>query len=346
MSIAGSLDYDGASVAPSSTSTSHQASGLGPFTGKKRKGGPMVECPLVKRIPAIQRSGNEIDDLRRQNMKEDFAELLNLLWNCPDRINESLAFAKKLGKKVSEDAWQPITPNFFCQIPKPDLFKFFAERGFTPTYLDEANVRDDGLLIQLFSMVLHVPQTMGLPNAAKQSPATFWRWAHSRAAEVDRVDMVKKALKVDSYDKASGGAYDIKWKNGVAAEVMHTSTGDIQAMNPAWKVTKEWQLQQWHSDMAATISHGKALKLQLSDCFKPSSGPFKRNLTKAQLEKAMDNYSSSDCKTDAPEVVIEGSGEELMVKSKISHQATQAARAKANLQKHRQAKAVRNTINF
>lgn len=307
----------------------------------------MAECPLAKRIPNVHRCGDEVEDLRRQGMKEDLAALLNFLWNCPERIHDTLAFAKRMGKVVSADSWPDTPPNMISQVPSEGIAKFFAQHGVVGAYLDEANVRDDSLLGQLFALALHVPPSLGLPQLAKENAAAFWRWARSRANEVGRIKLITDNLTADAYDKMNGGAYVITWdKAGKATQVEHTATGDKSVMEAGWTITRQWAMQQWHNDMAAVISHSQVLKLTLSQCFKPNRGPCKLMMTKGQWEKVIDRHASADPNAEKPPTEIDDIGEDIMVKSRLAKQASQAARAKDNLAKHRAAKLTENTIQL
>lgn len=109
-------------------------------------------------------------------MKEQF-ELLNTPWNYPDRISETLSYTKRLGRAETTEGWLgKAPPSMISAEPKPHVVKFFAQQGIPATFLDEADVRDDGLVMQLFSLALHVSPSLSLPEVAKKSAPSFWRW--------------------------------------------------------------------------------------------------------------------------------------------------------------------------
>lgn len=320
-----------------------------PSSGLKRSAGAHNDCPLTKRIPVIQKTGNQVEDIKRESQRDDLKELIELMWGQPEYISQTLNFAKRLGKEktTTSDSWPTSTPpNTIGQVPKTEILKFFAQIGVPPTFLDSANAKDSSILGQLFALALHVQPTLPLPESAKESAGTFWRWARARAKIVGRISMINKNLSSAGYNKVDGGAYLITWDAaGRATKVTHTATKDEYQLDSTFGITKEWNLQQWNYDLTATISRNKALKLQLSDVFKPAAGPYTLSLNKLQFERSVEPFTSPAAEADPP-VVVHESGEQLMVKSRQAKADMLAERAKENFKKHREMKASRSTISL
>ena len=157
--------------------------------------------------------------------------------------------------------------------------------------------------------------------------------------------MIETCLSAVGYDTTKGGAYELAWgADGIVVSLKHTAAGDTHQLEKDLGITRNWALNQWHNDLGAIVSLSKALKLQLSDCFKLDKGPFRFVMTKATFEGSIVAYTSPAAETDTPKVEIAEDGEGLMLKSRAKMKEMQARRAKENLVRHRAAKAARSSI--
>lgn len=194
-----------------------------PSSGKKREAEAYPDCPLAKRVPGTNRTGDEVIDLQRQGQRDDMISLLTLLWSHPDRINAVYQFAKRLGKQSSAGgSWATHPPNTIGQVPPSEIVVFFSKFGLDADKLDDMHGHDDAFLASIFGCALHVPTTLCMPAGFKEHPKTFWSWAKERATVVGGIGRVKKCL-TNTYDKAEGGAYTLTWEEGVAVSAKHTA---------------------------------------------------------------------------------------------------------------------------
>lgn len=94
---------------------------------------------------------------------------------------------------------------------------------------------------------------------------------------------------------------------------------------------------------APLVCRREALKLMCAACFKPDKRPFKLQLTKVQLDRAMQMHTGR--RLDGAPVCTEESGEDLMEKSRAHTAAAQAQRAKDDLANRAQ-KALKASISL
>lgn len=158
------------------TSPASASSTPSPATGQKRVGDHLDECPMLRKVPAIQKTGDEVEDLKREGQRDDPMELLQLIWRHPERINPALNFVRKLGRRT-DDTWALHPPSLLSQVPKAEVVVFLADRGFNAEVIDGIMCTDDGFVINLFCLLLHAPPTLTIPKCLQENSSAFWRSA-------------------------------------------------------------------------------------------------------------------------------------------------------------------------
>lgn len=300
---------------------------------------------MLKKVPAIQKTGDEVEDLKREGQRDDLMELLQLVWRHPERINPALNFVRKLGRRT-DDAWALHPPSLLSQVPKGEVVVFLADRGFNADTIDGIMCTDDGFVIKLFCLLLHAPPTLAIPGCLQQNSAAFWRWVVARVHKVGRAQHCKTAFAAGGFRKDVGGAYKIRWQEGKAVSVTHTATGDIHEIGEEVAIDATWSMQNWHSDFHCTVSCGRVLKVYLHEFFKPSRGPNTLLITKPIFEQQATEYLNPSatelaCQPPAP---ASSACVAALSKSRQLKADAVSAKAKESLKNHRAKNAQHLTI--
>lgn len=236
-----------------------------------------AKCPLVKKLPALKKTGYDEEDLDAKLMREAFIECLEVLWAHPE---ECLACSKWLKARVErhtnsgpKDEEFMEAPATLGQVDEQWLASYLKETlGMSDAVLGKMKAFDPESLKQLVCSKLNVAPTLKMPSECKNRlvvKAAF----DARAAETKRIETVSIRQGGD-IDPATGklnwgslGVFELQSVEGGGHRVLHRPTNTYAPIDADLCVTGTWWIDDNFSSAKAALVKSKARRYKLIDFF-------------------------------------------------------------------------------
>lgn len=290
---------------------------------------------MVARLPKTIKTGDWAEDARREGIRDDMAELLQVLWDEQDLVNPCLVYIRKLRERANQatDLFDPM-PVSFSKIDKEFMVSWIVplHKKFTFDFFDAMDL-DDGEFVQhFFCAVLQLSPSLPVPKelGSKTVMTDFLAW---RVAQVNRVAHMAKYVSDSGYNKQMGGPFQLTFDEaGVLKSVAHCS-GETGEVPEDIRITKKFPLRHWFSDTCAALVLGP-VTLVLKDLFPAGAGPNTGALTKQlAVKQAVELLKQHQDKERNAQPVDKA---EVLKKSKEAAAERLADRARETLARHRQ----------
>ena len=290
------------------------------------------EVSYANRLPKPNRTGNWAIDAQRDTEYEAFKELITILWQNPDRILATTAYARKLGEVVDNtgDMWEGDPPNTFAGIDRDWICKWMAtwSSPVPSNVLDAMTCTDNAFVHKLFSLALKIPLTTPVPKQLQRSKTLTQRFCDRRLKQTGRMKAIVAAIVGEKYDIKVGAAYNFEWGDSDVIKITHID-GDIVKPQEHARFSKAFKFTGWYSDLNAAVSLPPT-KHVLKNYFEPGTGPWKHVMKKEELDAIVEGLQRTKNSEEQIDVTP------VLPKAKMKHQAELSARAKATLAKHRE----------
>lgn len=320
-------------------------------SGEKRPANAIVaygDCPLIGRLPKLVKTGDWAEDARRESVRDDFVELLNVLWNEQDLINPCVGYMRKLRTRSTHTGDMFDThPGTLGKVEKEWLVRWLCTKhsSLKAEWFDTIDCNDRDFAHEFASAALNMPLSTPLPPQLQVMKILSW-FLDWRVAEVGRLaKMVEHIDPEGGFERTKGGPFHLSWSsdadNGYCTHITHISGVKVNVPDYI-RVTRDWALTNWYSDSSAALQRHPAA-IVLKDFFSKDSGPNAGLLSKkdlwakaAALQREFDMAVSVGRMTGGTATVLKKSRE--ATKTKL------ADKARQTLAKHREFKKKKSQI--
>lgn len=316
-----------------------------------------VECPLVQRVPKAPRGGDSVEQVRREAERNNFCEILNILWNQPDIIPDCLGFCRKaMDKAASTPAkttgpWSP--PTVVGKVNKDWLVSWLVkitQGRLTADWCDHMDCKDPTFLHELASLLLQMPLQLPIPQHVREDQEALTQLFDARVQQLGRIGHVVASanIKGKSYNKLTGGAYSLTWAEGRATQVRHIS-GAISPIGAHISIAQDFEMLAWYSDVNCVLKKEQA-EYFMHKFFEANTGPHVYVIKPGAFGKLCNEYRKAAVArveaAQAAEVAAAEAAEQIRPNSKHQRSEAVAQQAKAALEKFREVRAKRARITL
>lgn len=329
-----------------SQSSRNQAAELAatpPSAMKRKAQTPEFDCPLVGRVPKLQKTGDWAEDAKRETQRDDFIALLNLLWFDETVISPCLGYVRRLRDKALEasDAFIEL-PSCFGKIPKDFIACWLSSlhNKFSSDWLDIMDCADDSFIHGLMCLLTGLSPTMPL-HKALISKSLLRDLLQKRADELNRVEKAAANVKFNGYDRLAGGVFELKFEGEQVAGITHISGVSVKVPSHV-SMTKAFAMVSWYSDSHCALSLAP-VKFVLRDFF-PAASMDAAIPTKKQVDAMVARLAQAREEKEAADSTIVP--DSILAKSKQKKTEQLKQQAKATMEKNKVAKLSRSQVKL
>uniref|UniRef100_A0A7S2QMU7 Uncharacterized protein n=1 Tax=Zooxanthella nutricula TaxID=1333877 RepID=A0A7S2QMU7_9DINO len=306
------------------------------------------ECPLVKHIPEIVKTGDDVEDITREDERKAFITVVQHMWKDRSLINPTKAFVLRTVANKQNDV--SVVAAFegkvvtLQKLPVEWVAAWLVKHiggNITLACLDLAKCKDNDIVYRLLGIVVGLPLTTVIPDEFREHVVVSHYFV-SRMNLLGRQIQVRDSMKADgTYDKATGSPYTLVWDDstGLLSRLVYSNgaTSDIPAHIP---IDRTWKVSAWYDDVACTI--GKPpLSHALRSFFAKGQGPHsfavikKKFIEDLTAAKAAVSDPASAARTAAEVAVPEG---DVFEKANAQRSKENSDKAREVLEKFRERK--------
>jgi hypothetical protein len=243
--------------------------------------GVLQECPLLKKMPSLKKTGDEQADQEQSLQRAALIEVIDNLWFHPE---DALACSSWLKSRIQARERTPVDDDIFKVVPVtlgavPDdyIVSYLKTRfGLEDSLLGLMKAWDPDSLKHLFYARLQLLPGLRLGDSCRNKHVLSYA-LDARCEGIPPLPMLAKGTNIDGttgeVDYGKVGMYAMEFIDKKGSRILHRPTGDYAAIDDDLCVTLEWAIKDNWSNLKATLVKGSTRKYRLQPFFEKGMGP-------------------------------------------------------------------------
>lgn len=260
-------------------------------------------CPLVARVPAIDKTGKEWQDTVREEERQSFIRVVNCMWYNRKTITPTAAFLNKMmtdeHARLKPDSEFPEGEKTLGKLDKEWGAQWLvnvSDKLLSLRILDLATSKLPQIVSFLIALICALPLSFPIAPELRLHHAMA-RFLTYRCGKFPRrlKTVVANMSSVGDYHIKEGSCYTFNWVDDRAVEILHIDGGPAVPVPGHVVITREFAIANWFCDEAATaVLHPTAHPLKLLFSEAHPAGPYKCAIDKKKRGNHVEQSVSAE----------------------------------------------------
>lgn len=295
--------------------------------------------PLAQRVPAVVKTGDDMEDMRRTADREGMVYIIQTLSTNKEMILPTSTFVKKLMDKQGVNTVTAFVGKLsaFGKLPKDWVAAWLVDiskGALTHQQLDLATCKNADICYQHLALITGVPTTMLVPEQLREhsAMAQFLNYRRNKFQRV--VHVCSNLTSAGDYNWMVGGAFRLIFEGGRAIRVQHID-GDLADIPEHCPITTQWNMCNPWCDASCFVELAPSRHV-LKSFFRPGKGPGAAFLNRKMLLEHIDDLPEGEDADEAQNVPKVLAGPEAFALSKVQKKRQSSEKAKEVLTQYRE----------
>lgn len=227
------------------------------------------ECPLLKKLPCLKKSGDDLQDEERRLEREALSDVIALLWKHPDMadkcarwLRQRLMREEDLATRADGQCFKDAPPTI-GQVCDTWVAAYIKEKiTVGDDLLGKIKVNDPENLGNLFCQMLNVTKSLKLPPSCRSKLVLKFacdaRIAELGALRVPALGAGAVQPETGAVDWGKIGLFGVEFEGGIGKRLVHKPSGLKADIDEDLNVRGDCQIMHNWSESKATLLKGRS----------------------------------------------------------------------------------------